>query len=170
MKSLRYLSAGTLAGFVAVAFTVAAPAATAVELKVLEWEGYISPDEKAFEAWAKAQGKDVDLVFVKNIDNVVPEHLAGPTQEWKKALAGVLLLAPGAYTLITKNPVGPLARNTMLILVALSLGSGFWNFFARLQEGVAKGYHMWFGVKFLLALHILSMAVIAAGAGGKGAS
>jgi uncharacterized membrane protein SirB2 len=77
-------------------------------------------------------------------------------------IVGVLLLAPGAYTLITKNPVGPLARNTMLILATLSLGSGFWNFFMRIQEGVPKAYHTWFGVKFLLALHILSIAVIAA--------
>jgi spermidine/putrescine transport system substrate-binding protein len=68
MKSLRYLSAGTFAGFLAVAFTVTAPAAAAVELKVLEWEGYISPDEKAFEAWAKTQGKDIDLVFIKKPD------------------------------------------------------------------------------------------------------
>lgn len=46
----------------------AAPAASAVQLNVLEWEGYISVYEKEFEAWAKAQGKDVDLVFVKKPD------------------------------------------------------------------------------------------------------
>ncbi|MEM9850315.1 MAG: DUF4301 family protein, partial [Bacteroidota bacterium] len=32
-----------------------------------------------------------DLVFIKNIDNVVPDHLKAVTYEYKKALAGVLL-------------------------------------------------------------------------------
>jgi len=34
---------------------------------------------------------DADLVFIKNIDNVVPDHLKGPTIRYKKALAGLLL-------------------------------------------------------------------------------
>ncbi len=35
--------------------------------------------------------QDADVVFVKNIDNVVPDHLKATTYEYKKALAGVLL-------------------------------------------------------------------------------
>jgi hypothetical protein len=31
------------------------------------------------------------VVFIKNIDNVVPDHLKGATIAWKKVLAGVLL-------------------------------------------------------------------------------
>lgn len=34
---------------------------------------------------------NADLIFIKNIDNVVPERLSGPTITYKKALAGVLL-------------------------------------------------------------------------------
>jgi hypothetical protein len=34
---------------------------------------------------------DADLVFIKNIDNVVPDHLKEPTVNYKKALAGLLL-------------------------------------------------------------------------------
>jgi hypothetical protein len=34
---------------------------------------------------------DADLVFIKNIDNVVPDHLKEPTITYKKALAGLLL-------------------------------------------------------------------------------
>ena len=34
---------------------------------------------------------DADVVFIKNIDNVVPDHLKLPTIDYKKALAGVLL-------------------------------------------------------------------------------
>jgi len=32
-----------------------------------------------------------DIIFIKNIDNVVPDHLKGETINYKKALAGVLL-------------------------------------------------------------------------------
>ncbi|MGM0621821.1 MAG: DUF4301 family protein [Bacteroidota bacterium] len=34
---------------------------------------------------------DADLIFIKNIDNVVPDHLKQVTIDYKKALAGVLL-------------------------------------------------------------------------------
>lgn len=51
----------------ALAVAAVAPAA-AVELRVFEWEGYITVYEKEFEAWAKSKGKDVDLVFLKKPD------------------------------------------------------------------------------------------------------
>ncbi|MFT5886409.1 MAG: hypothetical protein ACI9IP_002876 [Arcticibacterium sp.] len=35
--------------------------------------------------------QDADVIFIKNIDNVVPDHLKGETITYKKALAGVLL-------------------------------------------------------------------------------
>ena len=34
---------------------------------------------------------DADVVFVKNIDNVVPDHLKSETYRYKKALAGILM-------------------------------------------------------------------------------
>ncbi|MDR2470072.1 MAG: DUF4301 family protein [Tannerella sp.] len=34
---------------------------------------------------------DADVVFIKNIDNVVPDHLKSTTVAWKKALAGILV-------------------------------------------------------------------------------
>ncbi|TAE57127.1 MAG: DUF4301 family protein, partial [Bacteroidetes bacterium] len=34
---------------------------------------------------------DADLIFIKNIDNVVPDRIKAETIRWKKALAGVLL-------------------------------------------------------------------------------
>jgi hypothetical protein len=30
-----------------------------------------------------------DIVFIKNIDNVVPDHLKGETYHWKKIMAGL---------------------------------------------------------------------------------
>jgi hypothetical protein len=34
---------------------------------------------------------DADLIFIKNIDNVVPDRLKAPTKTYKRAIAGVLL-------------------------------------------------------------------------------
>ncbi len=34
---------------------------------------------------------DADVIFVKNIDNVVPDRLKGDTVEWKQVIAGVLV-------------------------------------------------------------------------------
>lgn len=34
---------------------------------------------------------DADLIFIKNIDNVVPDRLKGPTKQYKQAIGGLLL-------------------------------------------------------------------------------
>ena len=34
---------------------------------------------------------EADLIFIKNIDNVVPDHLKAPTKKYKKALAGLII-------------------------------------------------------------------------------
>lgn len=39
-----------------------------------------------------------------------------------------------------------------------SLGSGFYNFLTK--SGYPPGYHMWFGIKFLLALHVLVVVLL----------
>jgi uncharacterized membrane protein len=51
-------------------------------------------------------------------------------------------------------------RPLALATVALVLITGLYNFYRILQGGVAPGYHMAFGIKFVLALHVLSMLVI----------
>jgi len=40
---------------------------------------------------ANLNALDADVVFLKNIDNIVPDHLKGETVLWKKLLAGYLL-------------------------------------------------------------------------------
>ena len=34
---------------------------------------------------------DADVIFVKNIDNVVPDRLKSETVEWKQVIAGILV-------------------------------------------------------------------------------
>jgi len=47
----------------------------------------------------------------------------------------------------------PLALTTIVALVV----TGGYNLYRVLQGGVAAGYHMVFGIKFLLALHVFGM-------------
>lgn len=50
---------------------------------------------------------DVDVLFIKNIDNVVPDHLKSETIQYKKAIAGVLLkYQKKAFELLERNDKG----------------------------------------------------------------
>ena len=50
----------------------------------------------------------------------------------------------------------PLALSTIVVLLI----TGLYNLYRVLQGGVAPGYHIAFGIKFLLALHVLSMLYV----------
>jgi len=55
-------------------FTINSSFLYAVELKVHEWEGYISPFAQDFKKYAKSKGMDVDLIFIKP-DITSPDQL-----------------------------------------------------------------------------------------------
>ena len=76
-----------------------------------------------------------------------------------------MLVAGGGLAALFSDgaPVPALPRRSALIGIVLLIVTGANNFLTRLGTGVPKGYHMWFGIKFLLALHILSMAFIVTG-------
>lgn len=50
--------------------------------------------------------------------------------------------------------VAPLSRNSVFLGLLLLVGSGLVNMM-RLMASVPKGWHMWFGIKFVLALGVL---------------
>lgn len=80
-------------------------------------------------------------------------------------IAMAMLIAGGGLAALFSGgaTISVLPRKTAMIGIALLLVTGANNFIARMGTGVPKGYHMWFGIKFLLALHILSMVVIVSG-------
>lgn len=51
-------------------------------------------------------------------------------------------------------------RPLALTSIALLLITGLYNFYRIYQAGVAPGYHMAFGIKFLLALHVFGMLYV----------
>ncbi len=63
---------------------------------------------------------DADIIFIKNIDNIVPDHLKKPTIDYKKALAGVLLKNQEKLFLYQKelNEKHPTALNHAFLAAA----------------------------------------------------
>ncbi|MCW5980435.1 MAG: hypothetical protein KIT09_20295 [Bryobacteraceae bacterium] len=52
----------------------------------------------------------------------------------------------------------PRFRNWIYVCVIALLGSGLYNFFTK--AAYPRGYHMWFGIKMLLVLHVFATAVL----------
>ena len=70
------------------------------------------------------------------------------------AIAMVGGAAGGAY--LGQPIVAPLARSVVFSgIIAIAL-SGVYNM-TKLMKGAPQGWHMWFGIKFLLALHVFAM-------------
>jgi len=63
---------------------------------------------------------DADIIFIKNIDNIVPDRLKKPTIDYKKALAGVLLKNQEKLFLYQKelNEKHPAALNHAFLAAA----------------------------------------------------
>ena len=59
--------------------------------------------------------------------------------------------------------ISVLPRRAAMLGIVLVTVTGANNFLTRLSSGVPKGYHMWFGIKFLLVLHILTMVFLVTG-------
>lgn len=66
------------------------------------------------------QSLQADLIFIKNIDNVVPDHLKESTVHWKKVLGGILIsLRKKAFYFLEnlrKNPSSDLINEALLFL------------------------------------------------------
>ncbi|HUQ93224.1 MAG TPA: hypothetical protein VM120_16190 [Bryobacteraceae bacterium] len=54
-------------------------------------------------------------------------------------------------------------RGVALVLVVALLGSGLANLLRK--TNLPPGYHMWFGIKMLLALHVIAVSILVGRAG-----
>lgn len=74
--------------------------------------------------------------------------------------AVVLLLGAALYLSATRQTVSAAYRNVIYVGLALVVGSGLYNFFQK--AAFPKGYHMVFGIKMLLVLHVGAVYVLIA--------
>jgi uncharacterized membrane protein len=76
---------------------------------------------------------------------------------WLHIFTGIAMVGGavgGAY--LGQPVVAPIARNAVFSGIVAIFISGFYNM-TQLMGSAPKGWHMWFGIKFLLALHVFAM-------------
>jgi hypothetical protein len=79
---------------------------------------------------------------------------------WTHITSVVILIGSAYYVHRTGSAFAPGFRTTVYAGVAAVFLSGLYNFLTK--ASYPPHYHMWFGIKFLLALHVLSALVLAA--------
>jgi len=87
--------------------------------------------------------------------------IAGIVVRWLHIVSVVTLIGAAVYSVSTRSVLAESFRSRIYVAMALLLGSGFYQFLTK-TGGFPKGYHMWFGIKMLLALHILSVFLLLA--------
>jgi hypothetical protein len=90
------------------------------------------------------------------------DPVLGITMRWLHTTSVAIVLGGFFFLWFAAGGVLPHARRfrTLIILaIALLLGSGLYNLLTK--TSLPPGYHMWFGIKALLALHVIAVAIIA---------
>lgn len=77
---------------------------------------------------------------------------------WLHIMSVIVLIGSGYYAMRIKSPFTAQYRSTVLLAILFILGSGLYNL---LTKEVPRGYHMWFGIKMLLVLHIFAVLFLA---------
>ncbi len=77
---------------------------------------------------------------------------------WLHLVSVVILLGAYFYAYTTKTVFAPSFKNTLWGVMVTILASGLYQFLSK--ASYPKGYHMWFGIKFLLVLHIFAVTVL----------
>ena len=92
-------------------------------------------------------------------------HIASMTVLVGGAVYATLVLAPASGMMSADerkklwDRVSDSARGLAIAAVGGALISGTFNLLRK--TNLPQGYHMWFGIKFLIALHVLAVAILA---------
>ena len=84
--------------------------------------------------------------------------ILGLCMRWLHVTSVVLLIGGVYYALRTSRSLSPAFGSTIYAAIAGVLISGLYNFF--MKPAYPPRYHMWFGIKVLLALHILAASIL----------
>jgi hypothetical protein len=88
------------------------------------------------------------------------QFVLGLLMRWVHILSIIVLIGSAYYVRRTRAAFAPDFRSTIYVAVGAAFVSGLYNFLTK--SSYPMGYHMWFGIKFLLALHVLTALVMAA--------
>ena len=72
----------------------------------------------------------------------------------------ILLLGGIAYARAISDERAQRFKTVLYTLLTLIVVSGFYNYFTYSGPRHTSAYQMWFGIKFLLVLHVLATAIL----------
>ena len=81
------------------------------------------------------------------------EVLLSVSMRFIHMLCGILLLGPALYSWISETPISKKLKGPILAASLFVIISGGYNLMTKTVT--PTGYHMWFGIKMLLVMHIL---------------
>lgn len=82
----------------------------------------------------------------------------GVLMRFTHVITVIFLIGGVFYARLAGPKIAPEFASKVYVLAALLFGSGLYNFLTK--SSYPPHYHMWFGIKFLLALHVLSMLIL----------
>ncbi len=85
----------------------------------------------------------------------------GVLMRWVHIMSVVILIGSAYYVRRTRTAFAPNFRTTVYAGVAGVFISGLYNFLTK--ASYPPHYHMWFGIKVLLALHVMVALLLAVG-------
>lgn len=86
--------------------------------------------------------------------------ILGVAMRWVHITSVILLVGSAYYVRRTRSTFAPSFRTTVYWGVGAAFVSGLYNFLTK--ASYPPHYHMWFGIKFLLGLHVLAALVLCA--------
>ena len=70
-------------------------------------------------------------------------------------LSGIVLLGPAIYSWVSETPISKKLKGLILAACAFIIISG--GYTLMIKTVTPAGYHMWFGIKLLLVMHIIAV-------------
>jgi uncharacterized membrane protein SirB2 len=94
------------------------------------------------------------------------DPILGITMRWLHTTSVAIVL--GGFFFIWFGARGAMPhprrfRSAVIVAITVLLGSGLYNLLTK--TSLPPGYHMWFGMKALLVLHVIAVAIIATNEG-----
>lgn len=87
------------------------------------------------------------------------QTVLGVIMRWVHITSVVVLIGSAYYVRRTRSAFAPNFSSTVYLGVAALFLSGLYNYLTK--ASYPPHYHMWFGIKFLLALHVMAALVLA---------
>jgi uncharacterized membrane protein len=87
------------------------------------------------------------------------QTVLGVLFRWVHIMSAIVLVGSAYYVRRARLAFAPTFQSTIYLAVAGVFISGLYNFLTK--PSYPPHYHMWFGIKFLLALHVMAALVLA---------